>query len=113
MRADGFAALTADYEGGMIYTKPFIFSGERLVVNYASSAAGEVRFEIQDKAGLPVPGYRLDQCLPIFGDEIERVVRWVDGSDVSRKQGEVVRLRVFLKDADLFAIKFSEKGELE
>lgn len=70
LRTDGFVALSADYEGGTVYTKPFTFSGNELTVNYASSAAGEARFEIQDEAGRPIPGFDLDQCLPIFGDEI-------------------------------------------
>ena len=91
-----------------MYTKPFTFSGSELLVNYASSAAGEVRFEIQDESGKPISGFELDQCLPIFGDEIERFVRWVDGSGVSQLSGRTVRLRIALKDADLFAIKFSE-----
>ena len=108
LRTDGFVALSADYEGGSVYTKPFTFSGSELLVNYASSAAGEVRFEIQDESGKPISGFELDQCLPIFGDEIERFVRWVDGSGVSQLSGRTVRLRIALKDADLFAIKFSE-----
>ncbi len=37
-------------------------------LNYASSAAGEVRVEIQDYQGRAIPGYRMDECLTIFGD---------------------------------------------
>ena len=106
LRTDGFAALSADYEGGEVLTKAFTFKGDELTLNYESSAAGEVRVEIQDERGNPLPGYELDQCLPIFGDEIERVVRWADGTDVSELADKPIRLRIFLRDADLFAIRF-------
>ena len=111
LRLDGFASLSAPYQGGEITTKPFTFSGNKLDINYASSAAGEIRVEIQDEHGQPIPGFSLDQCLPIFGDEIERTVIWDNDSSLSNLAGTPIRLRFYLKDGDLFSLKFSESIE--
>ena len=42
----------------------------------------------------------------IFGDEIERTVEWDGGADLSTMAGKMVRLRVNLKEADLYSIHF-------
>ncbi len=107
MRTDGFASLSAPYQGGEVTTKPFTFRGDQLIINYATSAAGEIRVEIQDADGLPLSGYTLSDCLPIFGDEIKRNVAWKSKKIVSTLQGKPIRLRFYLKDADLFSMKFS------
>ena len=43
-----------------------------------------------------------------LGNEIERVVTWKQGSDVSALSGKSVRLRFSIKDADLYSFKFNE-----
>ena len=42
----------------------------------------------------------------VFGDEIERVVRWEKGSDVGSLAGRAIRLRFVMTAADLYAIQF-------
>ncbi|MCH2202728.1 MAG: hypothetical protein MK102_12215 [Fuerstiella sp.] len=106
LRTDGFASVWAPYRGGHMVTKPLTFSGRQLVINYASSAAGGIRVEIQNEAGQALPGFRLNDCPEIIGDEIERVVSWRDGSDVSRLAGQTIRLRFEMKDADLYSVRF-------
>jgi len=106
LRLDGFVSVHAGYEQGEMITKPFVFSGKELTINYATSAAGTVLVEIQDEAGQPIPRYSLADCPEIFGDHIERVVSWNDGMDVSTLAGRSVRLRFVLQDADLYSIQF-------
>ena len=77
-----------------------------MVVNYATSVTGGLRVEVQDAAGQPLDGYRLSECVEIFGDEVERVVRWENGSDVRSLAGRAVRLRFVMAAADLYAIQF-------
>ncbi len=86
------------------------FAGKALELNYRTGAPGFVRVEIQDAAGMPVPGFTLDECPEIIGDEIERTVAWTQGADVSRLAGRPVRLRFAMKDADLFALRFTEEN---
>ena len=77
-------------------------------INYATSAAGGLRVEVQDADGRAVPGCALDDCPEMFGDEIESVVLWKNGSDVSALAGKPVRMRFVMKDADLYSIRFRE-----
>ncbi|MCB1125938.1 MAG: hypothetical protein KDM81_05540, partial [Verrucomicrobiae bacterium] len=60
-----------------------------------------------DANGKPLPGYTLADAVETIGDEIERVVRWKQGPDVSALAGRPVRLRFVMKDADLYALRFS------
>ena len=106
LRVDGFASVNAPYSGGEMVTRLFTFSGRELVLNIATSAAGSVRVEIRDAAGKPVPGYALTDSVEIVGDQIERVVSWTAGSDVSSLEGRPVRLRFVMKDADLYSLRF-------
>ena len=106
LRVDGFVAVTAPMAGGEIVTRPLVFQGGRLTLNFSTSAAGSIRVELQDAAGTPLDGFGLDDCSVIFGDELEREVRWKGGPDVSSLAGRPVRLRFELKDADLFALRF-------
>ena len=93
--------------GGELLTKPLTFTGNKLTLNFATSAAGDVRVELQEASGKPLPGFTLDDCPPVFGDAIERVVKWKHGGDVSPLAGKPVRLRFALKDADLYSLKFN------
>ena len=107
MRLDGFVSVHAPYSGGEMVTKPLTFTGRRLTINYATSAAGGLRVEIQTPDGKPVKGYALADCPEIIGDEIERTVTWKQGDNVSTLAGKPVRLRFVMRDADLYALKFS------
>ena len=107
LRLDGFASLKAPYGGGEVLTKMFTFEGEELEINYSTSAAGSVRVEIQDNQGNPIPGFTLDDCPPIIGNEVKRTVRWGGGRKVSELENQPIRLRFVMKDADLFSVKFN------
>ena len=106
LRIDGFVSVNAPMSGGELVTKPLTFSGDELVLNFSSSAAGDIRVEIQDVAGNPISGFALEDSAPIFGDTIERVVKWESGGDLSSLEGKPVRLRFVLKDADLYSLRF-------
>jgi hypothetical protein len=106
LRIDGFASLSAPYKGGEFVTKPFTFSGDELEINYSTSAAGEIKFEIQDQDGKPIPGYTLEDSQVIIGNEISRIVSWKNSGNLKKLNSKIVRLRVYMKDADLFSIRF-------
>jgi hypothetical protein len=109
VRLDGFVSVHACYTGGEMITKPLVFKGKHLVMNYSTSAAGSVRIEIQDAAGKPITGYALADCPEIYGDSVAEAVRWKGGNDVGKLAGTPVRLRVVMKDADLYSIQFVDK----
>ena len=106
LRLDGFASLAAHYKGGEAITKPFTFNGNELEINFSTSAAGEIRFEIQDANGKPVSGFTLEDSQAIIGNEIARTVQWKNGKSLKELIGKPVRLRIVMKDADLYSIRF-------
>ena len=106
LRLDGFVALHARADEGEMVTRPLRFEGSRLTLNFSTSAAGSVRVELQDAAGIPLDGFALADCPAIYGDEIDRVVAWKGTSDVSRLAGTPVRLRFVISDADVYALQF-------
>jgi len=106
LRLDGFASIAAPYKGGEALTKLFTFSGNELEINFSTSAAGEIRFEIQDENGKPIPGFTLEDSPTIIGNEIARVVQWTGNRNLNELNGKPVRLRMVMKDADLYSIRF-------
>jgi hypothetical protein len=88
-------------------TRPLIFKGNRLVLNYSTSAVGRIRVEMQDPEGTPIPGFEEISCDEIYGDEIIRIVSWKKIPDVSALSGKPLRLRFILKDADLYSFHFT------
>ncbi|NLG26691.1 MAG: hypothetical protein GX557_02190 [Chloroflexi bacterium] len=106
LRTDGLVAVHAGYSGGELLTRPFTFAGAQLVINYATSAVGCVRVELQYADGRTVPGCSLDESSEIYGDEIERVVSWKSDSYLQAMAGVPVRLRIALRDADLYSLRF-------
>ncbi|MBL9081087.1 MAG: hypothetical protein JNK76_04740 [Planctomycetales bacterium] len=108
LRIDGFTSLQAPYSGGEIRTKPLKFAGRRLLLNFATSAAGDISVELQDAAGRPIPGFALADAVKTVGNELQRAVRWKSGDDVSPLAGRSVRLRIVMRDADLYAFRFGE-----
>lgn len=109
LRIDGFVSAHASLHGGTIITHPVIFAGDRLQINFASSAGGHVKVELQEPDGTPIEGFTLDDCVEIFGDELERVVQWGETTNVSAPAGTPVRLRVELLDADLYSFQFVDR----
>lgn len=106
LREDGLVSVHAPHRGGEWVSRPLTFEGNALVLNYATSAAGSIRVEVQDVAGRALPGFALDEAPEIYGDELERVVTWKEGAALGRFSGRLVRLRFAMKDADLYSIQF-------
>ena len=107
MRIDGFVSVNAPLETSEFVTRPLKFAGSALEINYSTSAAGQVRVEIQDADGIVIPGFSLEDCEPIYGDHIARAVTWNGETDLGSLAGKPVRLRFEMSDADLYSLKFN------
>ncbi len=107
LRTDGFASVNAPWSGGEMRTKSITFTGNRLEINYRTGAPGFVQVELQDADGKPIRGYTLADCPEIIGDELARTVAWQTGADVGPLAGQPIRLRVVMKDADLYSLTFA------
>ncbi|MBI4626387.1 MAG: hypothetical protein HY736_24610 [Verrucomicrobia bacterium] len=106
LETDRLASVNARFNGGEFVTKPLIFTGKNLLLNFSTSVVGGIRVEVQDAAGMALPGYALSDALEIVGNEIERAVGWKGGNDLGRLSGVPVRLRFVMKESDLYAFRF-------
>jgi hypothetical protein len=68
--------------------------------------------EVQDEGGKPLEGFGLTDCRELIGNEIEREVMWKNAL-VGALAGRSVRLRVVMKDADLYALRFGSDGGVQ
>lgn len=105
VRRHGFSSVHAGYGGGEFTTRVLTLGGDQLVLNYATSAAGSLRVEIEDENGRPAPGFTLADMSPLYGDELDAGVMWKSKHDLSAFVGKPVRLHFVLHDADLFAFR--------
>jgi len=106
LRLDGFASVHADADPGRMTTKVFTMTGDRLVINASTSAAGYVRVELTDPNGTPIEGFRFSDCKAFVGDAIDATVAWNSKADLRSLVGKPIRARFELMDADLFALQF-------
>lgn len=106
LRTDGFVSVHTGSQQGQLLTKPLLFSGSTLHLNFSTSAAGGILVEIQDTDGQPVPGFSAKDCVPVYGDQIDRVVRWHSKKNLTSLVGKPVRLRFVMNECDLYSLKF-------
>ena len=105
-RTDGFVSARASTTPGRLRTKPLVFDGRQLLINFATYAGGKLQVEIQDTQGQPLPGFTLVDSVEIRGDEIAHTVSWQAGSDVGALANKPVRLLFALGGVDLYSFRF-------
>lgn len=103
IRKDGFASYHADFSGAVMVTKPFLFEGKELSLNFATSPAGYIYVDILDEFGKPYEAFR--SC-ELFGNTTDRTVYFGDSADVSCLAGKPVRLRFTMCSADIYSMIF-------
>jgi hypothetical protein len=102
LRRDGFASMDAGADGGVLTTRPVVFSGQQLFVN-ASAASGELRVELLDEGGQGIAPFTAANCRPVTADRTRQPVQWDGATGLSGLAGRPVRLRFHLREGSLFA----------
>ncbi len=110
LRLDGFAHLETGHVAGIITTKPLVMTGQALGIN-ATVDGGDVRVEIRDESGTPIPGYTLEDCDAFVGDSVRHEVSWQGQSDLSGLRGRVVQLHFRMQRARLYSFWLVDGGE--
>jgi len=100
LRVDGFAAKKATLDPQKLVTKPFTFDGSELEINFATSALGYIKFTLRAEDGTAI------HTSEVFGDKIDRIVGFEDGS-VADFAGKTVVLEAEMSDASLYSFKFN------
>ena len=90
----------------IMVARPLRRAGDKLDINCATSAAGSLRVEIQYSEGASIPGFASADCSEIVREELERVALWSSGSDVSALARKTVRLRLSMRAAELYSLRF-------
>ncbi len=102
IRLDGFFSWHCDYEPGRVLTKPIVFDGDRLAINFGTSAAGYVRICLLDEDSNALEGYDSGN---LFGDSVERTVDFE--APLSALAGKEIRMEITMRDAELYSFQFS------
>ncbi len=99
IRMDGFVSIHAGSEPAVAVTKPFIYEGKDLYANIATSARGGAFFTL-------TCGDESYTSVEIFGNSVDKRIRFADDEAVGRLSGKEVTLTVQMFDCDLYAIRF-------
>ena len=111
-REDGFMSLDADSHGACT-TLIADFEGSNMKLNTYTRLGGEILVEIADASNdnrrfhsPPIPGLSFEDCDSITGDHISKTVTWNGRSDLSKLIGKPVRIRLKMRRAKLYSLRF-------
>ena len=102
LRLDGFFSWRAEYSGGSAVTKPLKFEGDKLSVNFSTSAIGYLRIELLDENGEAIEGYDSGR---LFGDSVDRPVDFANS--LKELEGRAIRMRITMCDCDFYSFAFA------
>lgn len=110
LRRDGFLSLRAGSAEGFALTRLFsVGAGRQLILN-ADAGGGQVEVEVVDEHLKPVPGYTRAEFQSIRVNGVSLPGRWEKNADLGALAGRAVRLRFYLRQADLFAFQLKPAG---
>jgi predicted GH43/DUF377 family glycosyl hydrolase len=114
LRRDGFVSIDAGPRPGMLLTKPLLFDGDDLHVN-VNAGQGRLRAELLHVESVqhnypafnwaiqdPVPGFGLDDCVPLKEDTTDGVIRW-KGGNIGQFGSKRVVIRFELVQGSLYS----------
>jgi hypothetical protein len=105
-RRDGFCAMESVSDIGHLTLRPLIFHAGKIQINAAMGRFGKIRAEIRKVPdGKAIPGFELENSIPVEGDGHFLTLRWKGGETVDQLKGKPVRLFLELDQARLFAVR--------
>jgi len=117
---DRYVSLSTGTYPAILYTKPMLLPAGGLQLN-ADASRGEIRVEIaaapaqgiDDIHAAPaVEGFSFNDCAPAQADGVELPVRWRNRPDTADLRGRPVRLRFYVRNADLYGFRIAAGGEI-
>ena len=107
IKRDRFVSLdTGPVREGVLITHPIRPRGRQLVVNAACREGGCLRAELTDPAGNVIDGFEKDNCIGFCDDAVDHTLQWK--ADKPTPSGEFIRVRFFLRQAEIFSFQFVE-----
>ena len=102
LRLDGFVSVDAGARGGVLETRVLDLVHDELWIN-ADAAGGEIRIELTDPAGKPLPGYGAGDCRPVGQDKVRQQVCFKKRRNLPGA-GTPLRIRFHISNASLYAV---------
>lgn len=109
-RLDGFVSADADYGGAAFSTPHVRFDGDRLTLNVDCSALGAIAVELRDERNQPIPGFTINDAIPVDLNHLAAEVAWTKGPNVGSLAGRPISLHVQMRDCKLYAFQFHESS---
>lgn len=104
LRKDGLTYLRSQGGWGSLTSKPLVLFEPRLNVNLLAPQ-GEAQFQISDVKGVPLPGFRFEDCDTIVKvDELHLALRWKNKS-LDEVLHQPIRIEAKLRNAQLYAVR--------
>jgi len=100
IRHDGFACMAADHIQREVITKPLTFTGSTLHLNFETSAFGSIYVDVLNEDGQPISPTSFE----VYGNSLDRPVRFQDGTDFAPFANQPVRLRFKMLEAKLYSM---------
>ena len=108
LRPDGCVYLKTRARWGHIRTRALLVEGDDLTLNIRTLPTGEVRVQALDPESYePIPGYTLEECVPVTGDHLAAPVRWQERNGLGGLNGKPVLLEVRVREGELYAMRFN------
>jgi len=102
MKRDRFVARQGGDKSGTLITRPLLLDAEALSLN-VDAHEGEVRVQLTDAGGTPIPGFQFSDCQPHRTDSLRAPVKWQ--KPLSTLRGKPLRIEFSLRNARLFAFE--------
>jgi hypothetical protein len=103
LRKEGFISMRGPTHGGVLCTRRLVWPGGKLVIN-ADAHEGELRVRVSDEHRKVLSGFDYADCVIFQGDDVAHEVSW-QGSTIESLTGKVIRLEIFLKNADIYTFR--------
>ena len=88
------SSIHADFNGGALLTKPFVFKGDELEMNFSTSAAGGIKTAILNNDNKAYDGFEMSESIEAIGNYINGKARWKNKENLSSLEGKVVKLKI-------------------
>lgn len=103
IRLDGLFSWKSDFKGGTVMTKPLTFDGNKMNINFETSALGYIQIDICDENEKEIDGYSSGR---IFGNSVNRPCDF--DKPLCALKGRTVRMKISMKDAQLYSFAVEE-----
>lgn len=115
LRRDGFVSLRADKKEGYLLTEKISFDGKYFFVNAdVSNKKGKLLVELLDENGNSIDGFTKKDCIAMKNESSTKyMVTWKSNNNLSSLNNQVVRVKFYLTNGDLYSFWISpwETGE--